>query len=283
MTPITDASPTAQSGTGKPRSARLLMCAPDAYDLKYEINDWMSLENRPDVPLAAKQWAELYRVLTEEAGAQVDLVPQSPDAPDMVFTANAGLVDRKRNRVLLANFRHPERQVEVEPFRRWFEEHGYETVQPPEEVKFEGEGDALFCGETLVAGYLKRSDIYSHRWVAEQLGSPVLSLELVDGRWYHVDTAFFSPEPGLAVYYPGAFDTYARRVLEANFETIEVVENEAHRFACNSVVVGKNIVMPSGCPVLRAAMEERGYTVHPVEMSEFLKAGGAAKCLTLFL
>lgn len=260
------------------------MCAPDRYDLLYEINDWMSVANRPDVSLASRQWAELYRVLTQEVGAQVDLVPQAENAPDMVFTANAGLVDHKHgNRVLLSNFRHPERQVEVEPFRQWFEAHGYETLAPPEEVKFEGEGDALFAGETLVAGYLKRSDIASHRWLADHLGAQVLSLELVDGRWYHLDTAFFSLTPNLVAYYPGAFDPYARTVIDNHFETIQVEEEEALHFACNAIVLGLTIVMPAGCPKLKAELESRGYHIHAVELTEFLKAGGAAKCLVLFL
>jgi len=264
-----------------PQNTSLLMCAPDAYDLIYEINAWMSLKNRPDVSLAAKQWRELYRTLTEKIGVHVELIRQAPNAPDMVFTANAGLVYGKR--VLLANFRHPERQVEVAPFRAWFEGHGYEVIAPPEECKFEGEGDALFAGDTLLAGYLKRSDICSHRWASEVLNVPVLSLELVDGRWYHLDTALFVLHSGLVVYYPGAFDPYARTVIEKNFETIRVEEDEALHFACNSVVIGKEIVMPAHCPKIQSQLEERGYCVYPVELSEFIKSGGAAKCLTLFL
>lgn len=265
---------------------RLLMCAPDAYDLKYEINAWMNLSNRPDVSLAAAQWTELYRVLTEEIGAAVSLIPQAANAPDMVFTANAGLVQDMQpmqRRVLLAQFRHPERQVEVTPFRTWFEAAGYETVTPPGDCKFEGEGDALWCGETLVAGYLKRSDICAHRWLGEMLQTSVLSLELTDDRWYHLDTAFFSPAPNLAVYYPGAFDPYAVQVLESTFETLTVVEEEALHFACNAVVLGQDIVIPAGCPRLKRDLEERGYRVHAVALSEFIKSGGAAKCLTLHL
>ncbi len=260
---------------------RVLMCAPDAYDLKYEINAWMSLKNRPDVSLAAQQWAELYRVLTEEVRLPVEQVPQASCAPDMVFTANAGLVYGRT--VLLSNFRHPERQVEVAPFRAWFEAQGYTTITPPPDFKFEGEGDALFAGDRLVAGYLKRSDIQAHRWLSEQLHKPVLSLELVDDRWYHLDTALFVLSPEQVVYYPGAFDPYARTVIESNFATIEVCHEEALHFACNAVVVGDKVVMPARCPNLRRALEKRGYTVHAVELSEFIKSGGAAKCLTLFL
>src|ERR1043165_401249 len=133
---------------------RLLMCRPDAYGLKYEINDWMHVADQPDLRLASQQWERLYQVLTEDVGAQVELIEQPEFAPDMVFTANAGLV--VDDRVLLSRFRHSERQVEVEPFKAWFESHGYEVVEPTEGFNFEGEGDALFAGDTLVAGYLKR-------------------------------------------------------------------------------------------------------------------------------
>ena len=257
------------------------MCAPDKYGLLYEINPWMHLDVQPDVAVAAEQWQALYGILTEEIGVNVELVTQADSAPDMVFTANAGLA--VPGRALLSRFRHPERQVEVPHFRRWFESNGYACVEPPEDVYFEGEGDSLFTGEVLVAGYLKRSDIRAHQWVAAELGIQVLSLELTDPRWYHLDTAFFALSPTEIVYYPGAFDEYARRVLENGFDTLTVVEDEALRFACNSIVLGDTIVMPAGCPRLKSDLESRGKTVHAVEMSEFLKCGGASKCLTLFL
>src|SRR5258708_27454102 len=186
---------------------KILMCPPSAYGLKYEINAWMNIANQPDVSLAARQWAELHRVLTQDIGVEVELIQQAENAPDMVFTANAGLV--KGNRVLLSRFRHAERQVEVAPFRAWFEAHRFEASEPPEKTNFHGEGDALFAGDTLVAGYLQRTDITSHRWISEQLGVPVLSVELVDGRWYHLDTAFFSLTPDTVVTYEGAFASYA--------------------------------------------------------------------------
>lgn len=264
-----------------PRTNALLMCAPTQYALKYEINPWMALANQPDLPLAAQQWQELYRTLTEDVGAHVELIEQSADAPDMVFTANAGLLRGKY--CILSNFRHPQRQVEEPHFHRWFEANGYHVQLLPVGCKFEGEGDALFAGDILVAGYLKRSDICSHHYLSDYLAVPVLSLELVDDRWYHLDTCFFSLSPTVAVYYPGAFDPYARVVIENHFETIEVCEEEALRFACNSVVIGNQVVMPAGCPRLTHKLEENGYHVHAVDLSEFMKAGGAAKCLTLFL
>jgi N-dimethylarginine dimethylaminohydrolase len=262
-------------------TARVLMCSPSAYGVQYVINPWMSLENRPDTALARAQWESLYRTLTEDAGANVELIPQAPDCPDMVFTANAGVVRGKA--ALLARFRYPQRQPEEAHFRAWFEEHGYRVSSPPEGCNFEGEGDALFVGDTLVAGYLKRSDIAAHRWLSERLATPVLSVQLADDRWYHLDTCLFALDTRTIAYYPGAFDEYARRVLDSNFATLVVKEKEALRFACNAVVIDQHVVLPAGCPDLSEQLQARGFTPHAVEMSEFMKAGGACKCLTLFL
>lgn len=276
----TEDSPASALDPGKEQT-KLLMCPPTAYGLKYEINPWMSLRTLPDTERAQCQWEILYRVLTEAMGAEVALIPQARNAPDMVFTANAGLV--RGGRCLISRFRHPERQVEEPFFADWFAAQGYEVQRLPDDIPFEGEGDALFAGDTLLAGYLKRSDIRSHRLLADTFDVPVLSLELVDDRWYHLDTCLFPLDSQTVVFYPEAFDSYAQTVLRDSFHTIEVTHEEALRFACNAVRVGAQIVLPSGCPHLTHTLEARGYTVHSVDLSEFLKAGGAAKCLTLYL
>ena len=272
------------------RVTQLLMCAPSAYDLLYEINAWMHLSQRPDRRLAWKQWEQLYQTLTEKVGIPVTLVEQAEEAPDMVFTANAGLSLPGR-RVVLSRFRHPERQVEEPYFERWFREHDYEVLRMPADCPFEGEGDAFLIGERPIArrvddsmaGYRKRTDICAHRHLSVLTGLETLSLELVDDRWYHLDTCFLPLGDRLVAYYPEAFDWYARRVIEQHFETIPVSPEEALRFACNSVVIENHVVMPAGCPILRFHLEERGYIVYEVPMSEFIKSGGACKCLVLYL
>jgi len=264
------------------RVTQLLMCAPSAYDLLYEINAWMHLSQRPDRRLAWKQWEQLYQTLTEKVGIPVTLVEQAEEAPDMVFTANAGLSLPGR-RVVLSRFRHPERQVEEPYFERWFREHDYEVLRMPADCPFEGEGDAFLIGDRIVAGYRKRTDICAHRHLSVLTGLETLSLELVDDRWYHLDTCFLPLGDRLVAYYPEAFDWYARRVIEQHFETIPVSPEEALRFACNSVVIENHVVMPAGCPILRFHLEERGYIVYEVPMSEFIKSGGACKCLVLYL
>jgi N-dimethylarginine dimethylaminohydrolase len=261
---------------------RLLMVRPDHYDVVYEINPWMSRARRASPERAMEEWRGLHRVLTEDLGAEVLLAEQPPDLPDMVFTANAGLV--YGTRAVLSNFRHPERQGEAAQFRRWFESQGFEVLTLPPERRFEGEGDALFVGETLFAGYHWRSDVHSHRLVGEMLGARVLSLELVDPHFYHLDTCFCPLDEQTAVYYPPAFDPYARRVIEAHVpRRIEVCAEEAARFACNAVVLGRHVALNSGCPRLEATLRNLEFVPHATPLDEFLKAGGSAKCLTLHL
>ncbi len=257
------------------------MCAPTFYGLEYEINPWMRLENRPDTALAMRQWDNLFHVLNMEAGADISLIPQVEGCPDMVFTANAGLT--KGDCALLASFRHPQRALEEPYFAEWFTQQGYTVHTPPEGCKFEGEGDALFAGPNLLAGYLKRSDICSHRWMADILSTTVLSLELADDRWYHLDTCLLPLDQHRVAFYPGAFDEYAQTVIRHHYETIEVELEEALRFACNAVVAGNTVVLPTGCPHFETELRNCGFTPLAVDMSEFLKSGGAAKCLTLLL
>jgi N-dimethylarginine dimethylaminohydrolase len=249
----------------KPRR-RVLMVAPRYFDVVYEINPWMSRARRADPARASAEWESLRRVLTEKAGAEVLTADPQPGLPDLVFTANAGLVLGER--AVLSNFRHPERQAEAPHFRRWFEAHGFEVLTLPEERLFEGEGDALFAGDTLFAGYHFRSDVLAHRAVGELLGVRVISLELTDPYFYHLDTCFCPLDAETVAYYPPAFDEYARRVIEADFpRRIEV----------------EHVALNTGCPGFESALRNLGFIPHATPTDEFLKAGGSAKCLVLHL
>ncbi|MCZ6679732.1 MAG: arginine deiminase-related protein, partial [Candidatus Poribacteria bacterium] len=202
--------------------------------------------------------------------------------PDMVFTANAGLV--YGSRAILSNFRYNERQGEAEHFQRWFEKHGYSVEMLPTKHAFEGEGDALFVGDHLFVGYRFRTDVHAHRLIGEMLGLQVLSLHLVDAYFYHLDTCFCSLGPDVAAYYPPAFDAYAQQVLKANIpRLLEVSEEDARRFAANAVVVGKNVIINAGCDAFQRTLEAEGFRVYAVNLSQFLLAGGSAKCLVLHL
>ena len=260
---------------------RILMCPPDHYGIEYEINPWMSTERQADHAVAVQQWQALQKLLVE-VGAEILEVPPVEGLPDLVFTANAALVYQEK--AVLARFKHPQRQGEEPYYRRWLEEHGWQVVAAPGDFAFEGAGDALFCGDTLLAGYRIRSDAGGHQQIGELLGVRVLPLELVDPYYYHLDTCFCPLAPGEAIYHPGAFDDYGRKVLEGSVEKlIPVEESEARCFACNAVVVGSTVITNTGCPTLHHQLHQAGYETRETPLGEFVKAGGSAKCLTLRL
>ena len=261
---------------------RILMAPPDFYGIEYEINPWMSRSRPASRTKAMQQWRALRRILIDDLDGEVLEVRPKPGLPDLVFTANAGLVVGRR--AILSNFRHPERQAEAPVFREWFEANGFTVETLPPERDFEGEGDALFAGETLFAGYHFRSDVQSHGLIGELLGVRVISLQLTDPWYYHLDTCFCPLNADTVAYYPPAFDDYARRAIEAHvLHRIELHPDEAQRFAANAVVVGKNVALNAGCPRFEAALRDLGFTPHPTLLDEFQKAGGSAKCLTLHL
>jgi lysine-ketoglutarate reductase/saccharopine dehydrogenase-like protein (TIGR00300 family) len=262
---------------------RILMCAPHHYDVDYVINPWMEGNiHRSSRDQAEAQWDQLYQIL--KTYATVDLVEPQPGWPDMVFTANAGLV--LDNTVVLSRFLHPERQGEEPHFLQWFKEQGYTVHTLPKSLPFEGAGDALIDrdGYWLWAGYGFRSELDSHPYLAQWLDVEVLSLRLVDRRFYHLDTCFCPLTDGYLLYYPAAFDTYSNHLIERRVpaeKRILVEEVDAVNFACNAVNIDRVVVMNNTSDRLKQSLADCGFTAVETPLSEFLKAGGAAKCLTL--
>lgn len=262
---------------------RFLMCAPDHYDVDYVINPWMEGNiHKSSRDRAAEQWNKLYHILKDKA--TVELVDAAPGWPDMVFTANAGLVLGQN--VVLSRFMHRERQGEEPHFKQWFEGNGFTVYELPKDLPFEGAGDALFDreGRWLWAGYGFRSELDSHPYLADWLDTEVLSLRLIDERFYHLDTCFCPLSGGYLLYYPPAFDSYSNRLIEMRIpeeKRLVVSEPDAVNFACNAVNVNSTIILNEVSDSLKARLAGVGFEVIETPLREFLKAGGAAKCLTL--
>ncbi|MBD1216514.1 MAG: TIGR00300 family protein [Aphanizomenon flos-aquae Clear-A1] len=262
---------------------RFLMCAPDHYDVDYVINPWMEGNiHKSSRDRAVEQWNKLYNVIKDHA--IVDLVEPEKGWPDMVFSANAGLVLGKN--VVLSRFLHKERQGEEPYFQQWFEQNGFNVYTLPKDLPFEGAGDALLDreGRWLWAGYGFRSELDSHPFLAKWLDIEVISLRLMDERFYHLDTCFCPLANGYLLYYPGAFDSYSNRVIEmrvAPEKRIAIVEADAVNFACNAVNVDSIVIMNKTSDGLKSRLAEVSFQVIETPLTEFLKAGGAAKCLTL--
>ena len=262
-----------------------LMCPPTMYDVNYVINPWMEGNlNRSSRQNATRQWERLHSALASLA--RVELVAQQAGSPDMVFTANAGLV--RKGTVALSSFLHPERQGEEPHFRKWFNESGFAVRELPRAVPFEGEGDALFEADNsrLWAGHGMRSRESSHLYLQETWGVEVISLRLIDPRFYHLDTCFCPLFGGYVLYYPEAFDAVSQAKIASRYATekrIAVTLRDALKFACNAINVGKTILLNEVSVELLRRLEAEGFHVIQVPLTEFLKAGGAAKCLVLRL
>ena len=262
-----------------------LMCRPDHFTVAYRINPWMDPAVPTDTSLAVAQWNTLYETYLS-LGHTVELIDQIPGLPDMVYTANGGFIID--NVAYGALFTHPERQPEGPAFMEWFREHGYEVAEP-QNVN-EGEGDFLLVGDVILAGTGFRSASNSHEEIGALYNREVVTLNLVDPRFYHLDTAISVLDPltgdssANIAYLPSAFDTASRLELEKRFpDAILVSEEDGAILGLNSISDGYNVVIANRAVGFEKQLRERGYNPIKVDLSELLLGGGGVKCCTLEL
>jgi N-dimethylarginine dimethylaminohydrolase len=275
--------------------ARFLMCPPDHFGVAYKINPWMdpdSWESRSEALVTAsrREWGALRRALSA-LGVEIDHVPAAPDVPDLVFTANSAVVlDRV---ALLARFRYPQRRREERHFEaalRALQARGliYAVEKLPDDIVLEGAGDCVWddARGMFWMGFGPRSDAAARDVIEDQFGVPAVALELVDPRFYHMDTALCPLTRGEVVYAPGAFTPLGQTIIRDRVEPalrIELAPEDACQFAANTVCFGNTLVM-SGCSAhLHAELEERGYRLVMTPLPSFHRSGGSAFCLTLRL
>jgi N-dimethylarginine dimethylaminohydrolase len=257
------------------------VCPPAFFGVLYEINPWMHREVAVDLDRTQAQWEALVRTL-RDAGAEVEVLDPADGLPDLVFTANAGIVHGRQ--FIPSNFRHPEREGEIAHDVAWFEAHGWHVDRLPGAVDHEGAGDALPFGDVLVSGYRWRSDLRSHAELSKLTGVAVRSVELTDVRFYHLDLTFCPLDDRRAIAVPAAWDDYGARVIKELVPELLVLDlDDGLSFAANSVVVGRNIIMPECPPRVGRRLEAWGFEVAVADVSEFQKAGGGVRCLTLAL
>jgi len=274
---------TETDGAARRRAARTrnyLMCPPDYFAVEYAINPWMDPDEPVNTALAMHQWRQLRETFIR-LGHTVRTIDPLPGLPDMVFAANgATVVDGK---VMGARFQYPQRAAEGAAYLTWFIENGYSTAVSPRSVN-EGEGDIVFAGRAIIAGHGFRTDVAAAAELEELFGLPVLSVRLVDPRFYHLDTALCVLDADTAACYPAAFDDAGRATLAGHFaELIEAKDEDAEALGLNAISDGRHVVMPEQATSLAAQIAEKGFEPVGVDMSEFLKAGGGPKCCTLEL
>ncbi|MCH9693496.1 MAG: hypothetical protein K0U72_03215 [Gammaproteobacteria bacterium] len=264
---------------------KILMCPPDYFTVDYVINPWMAgHEDSLSIELAKEQWGTLRDKISEFA--EVVTMEAQPDLPDMVFTANAGVV--YGDKAIASHFMPQERRAEEQHFKKWFSENGFELLDLDEKIGFEGAGDCLHDrrGPWLWTGHGFRTEIEAHDEIHSFFDVEVVSIRLTDARFYHIDTCFCPLTDGFLMYHPPAFDYDSRMAIESRIpphKRIIVDTMDAGNFACNAVNIGDQVIMNKASDPLKARLMLAGFNVHEVELSEFLKAGGSSKCLTLKL
>ncbi|MEU9008495.1 dimethylargininase [Streptomyces sp. NPDC048479] len=275
--PHRDASRRPSGRQASPR--RYLMCPPAHFRVTYSINPWMDPTKPVDLPLALTQWEDLrdrYRSL----GHTVELLDPRAGLPDMVFAANgATVID---GRVLGARFAHPERAAEAEVHLDWFRAHGFTGIHEPVHIN-EGEGDFAVTASYLLAGRGFRSSPLSHDEAQEFFGRPVIGLDLVDPRNYHLDTALSVLDDAAdeIMYYPGAFSAGSRSVLARLFPDALIAEEPAaSALGLNAVSDGRHVLLPQAAVGLFEPLRERGFEPIGMDLGELLKGGGSVKCCT---
>jgi N-dimethylarginine dimethylaminohydrolase len=260
------------------RPRRYLMCRPEHFEVSYAINPWMDVTRGVDRDLAVRQW-ETLRETYLALGHEVQLIDPEPGLPDMVFAANGGLV--VGGRAMGARFTHPERLAEGPAYFKWLADAGLDEVVEPLSVN-EGEGDFLVVGDLVLAGTGFRTDPRAHGEVQEFFGRPVISLQLVDPRFYHLDTALAVLDDDTVAYFPGAFSPGSFSVLRHLFpDAVLATEADAVVLGLNAVSDGRHVVLPTAATDLAEQLWARGYEPVGVDLSELLKAGGGVKCCTL--
>lgn len=258
---------------------KILMCRPTHFQVSYDINPWMtSQQGKVNQEVALRQWESLFEALTKVA--TVYLIDQQSHVPDMVFTANAGIVIG--DSAILSNFTNLERQPEEELFQDWFMSKGFSVVR--QSNKYEGEGDHLVdrLGRHWVGSGF-RTDPFFSEFLKQKINKEVNVLKLIDPRWYHLDTCFCPLPNGQLMWYPQAFSPESIDLILKSFTTHVIAdEQSALKFACNCVAIDGTLFIPSGTN-MATVLKEHGYIVKEFELGEFIKAGGAAKCLVLTL
>jgi N-dimethylarginine dimethylaminohydrolase len=261
------------------------MCPPDHFGVTYVINPWMEGHlSDTDRALAAKQWRNLHNLLAQHANIVIQ--PAQPNLPDLVFTANAGIVRGKK--AIVSRFHNVERQGEEPHDLAAFTDCKFDIIDWPQNIPFEGVGDALFDRgqELLWVGHGFRSDIAVPALLEKMLGCKTVSVNLVDPRFYHLDTCMCPLAGGYMLYFPAAFDAPSRALIEKHVppeKRIAASESDATQFCCNAVDLNGHVFMNGASTDLQDNLRKAGFTPVITPLSEFMKAGGAAKCLTLKL
>lgn len=260
---------------------KVLMCRPRYFSsIDYVINPWMK-PNSINEMVAEKQWDNLKNTY-ESLGIKVETITHKKGSPDMVFTTDQGIV--QGNRVLLSNFRHKERKNESTYYKKWFADHKYKIQKLPKNHYLEGNGETYFWNDIIFVGTGYRSDPEIPKILEKVYLRKVVYLKILDPAFYHLDVGFFPLNNETVFYYPPAYSPGTLKELKRRVPNlIPFSKKEAYGFSANSVVTDHHVIVQKGNPTFVDKLHNLGYKTSEVDVSEFMKSGGGAHCLTNIL
>lgn len=252
------------------------MSPPDYFNIEYSINPWMNPANPIHKARAKRQWQSLKNTYLNLC-LKVDIIPPVKGLPDLVFTTDHGVWIGET--FYLSNFRYSERQKEQAVVIPWYSTQGIKYQTLPTMCFLEG-GDVIFHHDHIFLGHGFRTSLNTAKHLSNMTGYPVVSLELVDESFYHLDTCFLPVSSELAFYYPPAFTSTGIKSLKSCFDIlIPVSSHEAEGFACNSIIVDQKVLCQPN-PTFEQKLIDLGYTPLTLDVREFNKSGGGIHCLS---
>ncbi len=255
---------------------KIYMNFPTFYDLKYNINPWMSKNKKPNLDLAQKQWLSLYHTIKNW---EIKLeVLENYLSPDSVFIADSGII--YGNKFVLSNFKFAERKEETKGWQQYFSKN-YKVIDVSSYGCYEGSGDSFIIKDFFICGYGYRTCESVAKKIGDILELQSILLELVDNNFFHLDTCLAFLDTENLIFYPPAISYLSKKYLENNFNCFDIPKEEAFMFGCNLVQHKKNLILQQGCNKIADIARKLDFQVYFQNLSEFIKAGGGAKCLTL--
>jgi N-dimethylarginine dimethylaminohydrolase len=260
---------------------KVLICPPTYYDIRYSINPWMKVGEAIDRDKLQRTYEEIKRIY-QNLGVEIHEITPDPELPDMCYSANYGLI--KDNIFIPSNFRFPERAREAAIAAKYFQEKfGFEIKKLPENIYFEGQAELLPTDGIYFFGWGKRSSQEAKTYLEELLKKPIIDVHLIDPYYYHLDTCFVALSEDVALVNPKAFSPEDLEKIKSKFQKVvftNAIDNKI--MACNLVKIEKNLIIAKGLSdELKTKLLGLGYTLHEIDMSEYLKGGGSIKCITL--
>lgn len=265
---------------------KVLMCKPSFFRVDYQINPWMKPGSVNQVK-ALEQWQNLVDVY-QKHGIDVTILDQKESFPDMVFAADQGLIIENLNKdkrsLILSNFRYPQRQGESQVYANWFKENNLQIKNLPEELFFEGGGELLYWKQKYFIGQGFRNSSNIANYLQQNFELDLISLDLINDKFYHLDTCMFVLNDETVFYYPPAFSEISIKKIKSLIKNpIQFTAEEVQNFAANSVLSQETVFVQAGSPSFVKKLEDLGYKIVQVDVSEFVKSGGGIHCLTFEL